>query len=136
MRMTRWIVLALLLAGLALTGCYYKRPDVEGMFAATSVGMTKDEVIEALKHPPTVVEDNQLLYLYDDPLNPVRLRYVLNEQDVVVEKYLETKQELAKKAQEQAASEQPIKPLAGEETRTYPGGPLPRFEKKPGVGGY
>jgi hypothetical protein len=136
MRMTRWIVLALLVAGPTLTGCYYTRPDIEGKFADTTVGMTKDEVIKALKHPPSRTEGNQIMFLYDDPLNSVRLRYVLNDQDVVVEKFLETKQELAKKAEELAAKEQATKAAPGEENRSYPGGPLPRFEKKPGVGGY
>jgi hypothetical protein len=136
MSIARLILPALIVAGLATSGCYYKRPDIEGKFASTEVGMSKEEVIQVIGHQPTFVDGNEMFFNYDDPTRAVRLRYVLNDQNVVVEKYLELKQELVKKAEEMAAQGQPIKPLPGEENRTYPGGPLPRFEKKPGVGGY
>jgi len=135
MRMTRWLFAAAVVAGIATSGCYYHRPNVEQMFADTYVGMTKDEVVKALGQP-TLTRDNELQYNYDDPLRPVRLRYILDEQSVVIEKFLETKPELAKRAEEELAQQPAIKPMPGEEKRTYPGGPLPRFEKKPGVGGY
>jgi len=135
MRIGQWIAVAMAVAGMAVAGCYYKRPNIERMFAGTTVGMTRDEVVRVFGRPTTML-DNEMLYLYDDPLNPVRLRYVLDEQGVVVEKFLETKTELAKRAEEELAQQPPVRPMPGEEKRTYPGGPLPRFERKPGVGGY
>jgi hypothetical protein len=136
MRVTRWIVVVLAVAVIASTGCHYKRPNIEGKFSQTEVGMTKDEVIKTLGHAPTIVTDTEMMYQYDDPLRPVRLRFVMNEQGVVVEKYLESKTELKKRADENDSMEPPTQAVPGDENRSYPGGPLPRFEKKPGVGGY
>jgi hypothetical protein len=136
MRVTRWMVPMLMVAVAASAGCHYQRPDIEGRFSKTAVGMTKDEVVEALGRSPTIVTDNEMMYQYDDPMNPVRLRYVMNDQGVVVEKYLETRKELAKRAEENAGKAPPTQVMPGEEDRTYPGGPLKRFEKKYGVGGY
>jgi hypothetical protein len=136
MRMTRWMVLVLAFAVVATAGCFYKRPNIEGKFSQTEVGMTKDEVIKVLGRSPTIVSDTEMMYQYDDPMDPVRLRFVLNDQGVVVEKYLETRKDLTRRAEEAALKGPPTQPTPGEENRSYPGGPLPRFEKKYGVGGY
>jgi hypothetical protein len=138
MRVSRGLLLVLAVAVVASAGCAYKRPNIEGRFAKTQVGMTKDEVIDILGRSPTVATDTDLMYQYDDPLRPVRLWYVLDEKGVVVEKYLENRKELTRRADENAGKAPPTQQISVEEkeNRSYPGGPLPRFEKKYGVGGY
>ena len=130
MHITRWIVAVVALAGLAAAGCWYHQPNLDEWYGKTSVGMSKDEIIKVLGQP-SVVLGNELFYLYDDPEAPARFRFVLNEKEFVVEKYVETKKELAKKAEETMGVVPPVERLPGEEGRVYPGGPLPRFEKKP-----
>lgn len=132
MHINRWIVALAAIAGLMAAGCWYQRPDFDKMYGQTAVGMSKDEIVKVLGEPYAVV-GNELFYIYDDPENPVRFRYILNEKALVVEKYFETKKELAKKAEETMGQVPPVETLPGEETRTYPGGPLPRFETKPGM---
>jgi hypothetical protein len=129
MRCSMWAMGLVLAAGLVLGGCYYKRPDIESNFGKIQLDMTKAQVVKLLGEP-TKIDSGEMYYIYDDPTNPVRLRIVLDENDVVVEKYYETKRELAEKA-EMAGKAPSVKPLPGEEKRIYPGGPLERFEKKP-----
>jgi hypothetical protein len=134
MRRSLWVLGGLAVALLAATGCqnknlFYKRPDIEGLYAKVTVDMTRADVIKICGEP-TVIRDSEMFYIYDDPTRPVRLRFVLDDQDVVVEKYYESKQELAKRAEVmrgQAPTTKPITP--GEEPRSYPGGPLDRFNK-------
>jgi outer membrane protein assembly factor BamE (lipoprotein component of BamABCDE complex) len=130
MRRSVWAVCLVLVAGVVLGGCYYKRPDIEGNFGKVQIDMTKAQVV-ALLGEPTKIDSSEMYYIYDDPKDPVRLRFVLDENDLVVEKYYETKRELAKKVEVPGGQLPSVKPLPGEEPRTYPGGPLDRFEKKP-----
>ncbi|MBM4017579.1 MAG: outer membrane protein assembly factor BamE [Planctomycetes bacterium] len=124
---------ALAAAGLALAGCFYRPPDTEGMYGRISVGMTRDEVVKALG-PPYVVLESEMFYIYDDPPNPVRFRFVLNDQGRVVAKYFESKKELAKRTEETKGEESTaITPPPPPNEPRYPGGPLPRFEKQPGM---
>ena len=140
----RWL-LAAEAALLLAAGCWYERPNLEERFAEIEVGMTKDEVIERLGEPTLVLGDtfladpddpsseqqvNELFYLYDDPLEPVRFRIVLAPDDRVVQKFYETKAELAKRAEEVKGEVPPVQLLPGEEPRAYPGGPLKPFEKR------
>ena len=130
MRANRRLVgLVLMLGVLLAAGCFYARPNIERWYAKTEVGMTKAEIVKILGNPTHMVE-SEMFYLYDDPKDPVRLRYVLNNENVVIAKYYETKQDLAKKAEETEGQILPPKPMPGEEERTYPGGPLDRFQKK------
>ena len=130
MRANRWLVGILLVGGLVAAGCFYHRANIERWYAKTAVGMTKVQIIKVLG-PPTNILENEMFYLYDDPKNPVRLRYVLDDKDVVVAKYYETKKDLARKAEETMGQVPP--PTPGEETGTYPGAPLERFQKKSGM---
>jgi hypothetical protein len=57
---------------------------------------------------------------------------VLDDKDLVVEKYYEPKREVLEKYEKKLGEPPSVKPLEGEESRTYPGGPLPQFEKRPG----
>jgi len=133
------------MAGLMLAGCWYQRPDLEQQFAHVEVGMTRDEVIEQLGQPTHVLGDtiladpddpqseqkvNELFYLFDDPDDPVRFRLVLDSRDVLIRKFYETKEELAKKAEAVKGEVPPAQLVPGEERRKYPGGPLKRFEEK------
>ena len=131
MRINQLCLAAGLLGMVVAAGCWYQRPDLEEMFEEIEVGMEKDEVIEELGQPTAVLE-SEMFYLYDDPDKPVRFRFVLDEKALVIEKYYETKEELAKRAEEVKGEIPPVEPLPGEEGRTYPGGPLKRFDKPPG----
>jgi hypothetical protein len=150
MRANRYVLAVLAAASLAATGCWYQRPELDDMYADVEIGMSKAEVIEALGQPTAVLGDtgagdapgavapedaNEMFYLYDDPLEPVRFRFVLNDKGVVIEKYYETKKELAKRAEETKGQVPPVEPLPGEEEpgRRYPGGALKRFETIPGM---
>ena len=134
MRMNRvLVVLALALASVTM-GCWYQRPNLDKMFGETQVGMNKDDIIELIGQPTTMIE-NEMFYIYDDPTEPVRFRFVLNDKNVVTEKYFESKKELAKKAEETIGQVPPTQKLPDDTQRTYPGGPLDKFSKKP-VGGY
>ena len=133
MRRMGW-VLGLAVIGLVAAGCgdknyFYKRPDIEGWYAEVGPGWTEAQV-EVLLGKPTRVVEHELFYIYDDPDQPVRLRFVLNNNGEVVEKYYETKEELAKKAEEMTS--QPPLPKKGENTEAYPGAPLERFTAPPG----
>lgn len=128
MRSKAWIFGWLVVGSLLGTGCYYERPDFDEMYADVVTGMDEDDVVEVLGKP-TVIIENEMMYLYDDPDEPVRMRFVLDEERIVIEKYMETKAELAKKAEETKGKYPPLEPMPGEEERTYPGGPLERFEK-------
>jgi hypothetical protein len=137
MRLNRWVWLTVVIGSLVGTGCnhdgtFYKRPDIEGLFAKITPGMSKAEVIEILGPNAYKIQDREMWYIYDDPEKPVRLRFVLDDQDIVVEKYYEPKREVLEKYEKQLGEPSSVKPLEGEEERTYPGGPLPKFEKKPG----
>jgi len=143
MRHYGWILAAVAAGGLLAAGCWYQRPDLEDMFADIDVGMTRADVIDHLGQPTHILGDsfladpndpdseqkvNELFYLYDDPLDPVRFRIVCDENDVVIRKFYETKEELAKKAEEVKGAIPPVQLVPGEEERQYPGGPLHRFE--------
>jgi outer membrane protein assembly factor BamE (lipoprotein component of BamABCDE complex) len=134
MRINRWAAGALVVACFVVMGCFYKAPKVDQKYDKISVGMTKAEVVKALGEP-SVVHENEMFYIYDDPKNPVRFRFVLNEQDVVVAKHFESKAELANKTAETKgqvpAGQTTAPPPTGEPK--YPGGPLKRFEKTPGA---
>jgi len=130
MRTERLLLIVLALAFVAAAGCWYQRPDSENWYKRVSLGMTKEEVIQKLGEP-TVILESEMFYVYDDPKNPVRFRFVLNDQDMVVAKYFESKKELAKKTEQTKGEEStaaPPPPPPGEPK--YPGGPLPQFEKK------
>lgn len=133
MRVNRLLGLALAASSALMVGCWYQRPNIEDMYGKVEVGMTKDEVIDTLGQPTTVIE-NDMFYLYDDPLDPVRLRFVLDEKAVVIEKYYEPKKDLARKAEETKGEIPPVEPLPTETEpgRPYVGGPLERFDKPPG----
>lgn len=137
MRLTRWVLLTVAIGSLLATGCktdniFYKRPDIEGMFAKITPGMSKAEAIQILGSNPYKIQDREMWYVYDDPEKPVRLRFVLDDQDLVVEKYYEPKREVLENYEKKLGEPSSVKPLEGEEGRTYPGGPLPKFEKKLG----
>lgn len=137
------ILAAVAASVLLVAGCWYQRPDLEEAFADIEVGMTRADVIDHLGQPTHILGDtiladpndpdseqkvNELFYLYDDPLDPVRFRIVCDENDVVIRKFYETKEELAKKAEEVKGTIPPIQLVPGEEEREYPGGPTKRFE--------
>jgi len=145
MRRYGWVLVTVALGSLLAAGCWYERPGLEEMFAEIEIGMTKDEVVEQLGQPTYVLGDtiladpndptteqqvNELFYLFDDPDDPVRFRLVLDENDMVLHKFYETKVELAKKAEAVKGEVPPVQLVPGEEERTYPGGPLERFEEK------
>ena len=135
MRMNRWVLLTAVIGGLLATGCktdniFYKRPPIEEMFAEVTPGMSQSEVFKILG-APTIIQASEMFYIYDDPPKPVRLRIVLDDKGVVLEKFYEPKADLARKYELKQGQPPTVKPLEGEEGRTYPGGPLPRFEKAP-----
>ena len=134
MRANWCVLVALAFGSLLVAGCWYKRPELEEMYADVGVGVSKDEVVEVLGQPTAIIE-SEMFYLYDDPVDPVRFRFVLDDKGMVVEKYYETKKDLAKKAEETKGEIPPVERLPGEEEpgRPYPGGPLKRFETIPGV---
>jgi hypothetical protein len=127
----RWVILVGAAAVLA-AGCWYQRPNFQKMYNRTEIGMTIEEVAKTLKRKPTMTLENEAFYIYDDPEEPVRMRFVLNDKQVVIAKFFENKWDLAKKTEETMGEIPVTQPLPGEEKRTYPGGPIPRFEKKPG----
>ena len=124
------LVVLVSVASLASAGCWYQRPPAEDWYEDVELGWTKDQVVEKLGRP-TVVLENEMMYLYDDPEDPIRLRFVLDDQKIVIEKYMETKEELLRRMEEQETKIPPIELAPGEEERTYPGGPVERFEKEP-----
>ncbi len=127
----RWSLVVLAVGCLGAAGCWYQRPDLEARYEVILVGMDEYDVVEELGEPTAVIE-NEMLYLYDDPDDPVRFRFVLDENGVVITRYFERKSDLAKRAEEVKGELPPVELLPGdEEGRPYPGAPLPRFEKKP-----
>jgi len=132
MRRNLWILGSLVVLGMAVGGCslFYHRNAVEEQFAEVVTGMDKADVLKILGRP-TAIHEHEIWYIYDDPDKPVRLRFVLDDKDIVVEKIYETKAELAKRAEEvEGAVPMNVTPLPGEENRSYPGGPLPEFEER------
>jgi hypothetical protein len=126
------LLLAVLAAvGLAATGCFYWPPRTEEWYAGVSVGMSKDKVIRALG-PPTAILESEMFYIYDDPKNPVRFRFVLNDEGLVIAKYYESKKDLAKRMEQTKGEESTATTPALTNEPKYPGAPLPGFEKKPG----
>jgi hypothetical protein len=121
-------------ACLGSAGCWYHRPDIEDWYDDVEIGWEKQQVVDKLGRP-TVLIENDMMYLYDDPENPIRLRFVLDEDGKVIEKYYESKEELAKRLEEAQRRVPPTELVPGEEQRGYPGAPLERFEKKPGEPG-
>jgi hypothetical protein len=127
----RWSLVVLAVGCLGAAGCWYQRPDLEARYEVILVGMDEYDVVEELGEPTAVIE-NEMFYLYDDPDDPVRFRFVLDENGVVITRYFERKSDLAKRAEEVKGEFPPVELLPGdEEGRPYPGAPLPRFEKKP-----
>ena len=136
MRSNVWMAALVAAACLGSTGCWYQRPDIEDWYEDVKIGWEKQQVVDKLGRP-TVLIENDMMYLYDDPENPVRLRFVLDEDEKVIEKYYESKEELAKRLEEARRRVPPVELVPGEEPRGYPGAPMERFEKKPGEpGGY
>jgi len=136
MRSNAWLAALVAAACLGSTGCWYQRPDIEDWYEDVEIGWEKQQVVDKLGRP-TVLIENDMMYLYDDPENPVRLRFVLDEDEKVIEKYYESKEELAKRLEEARRRVPPVELVPGEEPRGYPGAPMERFEKKPGEpGGY
>jgi len=130
MRTDRLLTMVLALALLGAAGCWYHPPDCESWYKRVSLGMTRDEVIKKLGEP-TVILESEMFYIYDDPKNPVRFRFIMNDQNMVVAKYYESKKDLAKKTEQTKGEESTAvapPPPSGEPK--YPGGPLPQFEKK------
>ena len=125
------LLLVALAVAWATTGCFYWPPRTEEWYAGVSVGMSKDEVIKVLG-PPTATLASEMFYIYDDPKDPVRFRFVLNDEGLVIAKYYESKKDVAKRT-EQAKGEESTATIPSLPSEPkYPGGPLPRFEKKPG----
>jgi outer membrane protein assembly factor BamE (lipoprotein component of BamABCDE complex) len=124
------MVAAAAVAAAWAAGCQYQKPPLEEWYGEVVTGMDRGDVIEILGEPTAVIE-GEMFYIYDDPDDPARFRFVLNEEDIVVEKYLEWKEDLYRKAEETMgeAPPEPRLPAETEET-TYPGGPLPKFETK------
>ena len=79
-------------------------PGYAGKYKKIELGMTKEEVVKKLGDP-TVILEGEMFYIYDDPKNPVRFRFVLNDQDTVVAKYYESKKDLAKKTEQTKGEE-------------------------------
>ncbi len=129
--MYRWVIACVAVSVLASSGCYYKRPDIEQMYAKVAVGESREGVVKDLGEP-TLTQQSEMFYIYDDPEKPVRLRFVLDDKEIVVAKYIESKKDLAKKAEETQGNVPPIQALPGEEPRAYPGGPIGKFQAKPG----
>jgi outer membrane protein assembly factor BamE (lipoprotein component of BamABCDE complex) len=130
MRTDRLLTMILALACFGAAGCWYHSPATENWYKRVELGMTKDDVIKKLGEP-TVILESEMFYIYDDPKNPVRFRFILNDQNTVIAKYYESKKNLAKsteqtKGEESTAVSPP--PMPGEPK--YPGGPLQQFEKK------
>jgi len=125
------LLAALAAAGLAATGCFYWPPRTEEWYAGVSVGMSKDEVIKALG-PPTATLASEMFYIYDDPKDPVRFRFILNDEGLVIAKYYESKKDLAKRTEQTKGEESTATTPSPPGEPKYPGAPLPRFEKKPG----
>jgi hypothetical protein len=126
------LLLAVLAAvGLAAMGCWYRPPKTEEWYAGVSVGMSKDEVIKVLG-PPTATLASEMFYIYDDPKDPVRFRFILNDEGLVIAKYYESKKDLAKRTEQTKGEESTAATPSLPSEPKYPGGPLPRFEKKPG----
>jgi len=134
MRSNAWMAALVAAACLGSTGCWYQRPDIEDWYEDVEIGWEKQQVVDKLGRP-TVLIENDMMYLYDDPENPVRLRFVLDEDEKVIEKYYESKEELAKRLEEARRRVPPVELVPGEEKRGYPGAPLERFEEKPGEPG-
>ena len=150
MRVNRYVLAVLAVWSLAATSCWYQRPGLEDMYADVEVGMSQAEVVELLGDPTAILSSSaqadpddpasdrpvsEMFYIYDDPLEPVRFRFVLDDKAFVVEKYYETKEELAKRAEETKGQVPPVERLPGEAEpgRRYPGGALKRFETIPGM---
>ena len=130
MRTDRLLIVVLALGCFAAAGCWYQPPDTDGMYKRISLSMTKEEVVKKLGEP-TVILESEMFYIYDDPKNPVRFRFVLNDQNVVVAKYFESKKDLAKKTEQTKGEESTaVTPPPPPGETKYPGGPLPKFEKK------
>ena len=131
MRSNVWMAALVAAACLGSAGCWYQRPDIEDFYEDVEIGWEKQQVVDKLGRP-TVLIENDMMYLYDDPQNPIRLRFVLDEDGKVVEKYYESKEELAKRLEEAQRRVPPVELVPGEEQRAFPGAPMERFEKKPG----
>jgi outer membrane protein assembly factor BamE (lipoprotein component of BamABCDE complex) len=131
MRTDRLLIIILAAACFAAAGCWYQRPNTEGKYKKIELGMTKEDVVKKLGDP-TVILEGEMFYIYDDPKNPVRFRFVLNDQETVVAKYYESKKDLAKKTEQTKGEESTAvtPPAPAQAESKYPGGPLPRFEKK------
>ena len=134
MRSNAWMAALVAAACLGSTGCWYQRPDIEDWYEDVEIGWEKQQVVDKLGRP-TVLIENDMMYLYDDPENPIRLRFVLDEDEKVIEKYYESREELAKRLEEARRQIPPVELVPGEEPRGFPGAPLDRFEKKPGEPG-
>ena len=129
MRTDRLLVIVLTLACFGAAGCWSHPPDTEGWYKKVELGMTKDEVIKKLGDP-TVILESEMFYIYDDPQNPVRFRFVLNDDNAVIAKFYESKKDLAKKTEQTKGEESTaVAPPPPAESK-YPGSPLPKFEKK------
>jgi len=131
MRTERLLIIVLALAGFAAAGCWYQRPSTETWYKKVELGMTREEVIKKLGEP-TVILESEMFYIYDDPKNPVRFRFILDDQDMLIAKYYELKKDLAKKTEQTKGEESTaVSPPPPPSTDAkYPGGPLPKFEKK------
>ncbi len=130
MRRAVGLAVTLVLVAAAVTGCHYRKPPLREWYDQVELGMTREQVIEELGDP-TVSYEREMMYLYDDPDDPARFRFVLSAEDEVVERYFETKEELCQKAEEIQEQLVPPPTVPGEdEPRAYPGGPLPQFNPK------
>jgi outer membrane protein assembly factor BamE (lipoprotein component of BamABCDE complex) len=126
-RLAGWVLAGCFLAA----GCHYKKPALNEWYDQVVVDMDRQDVIAILGRP-TIETENEMMYLYDDPEDPARFRFVLDDRKVVIAKYYETKDDLAARAKEVKARKRPVEQAEGEEPgRPYPGGPLPGFETKP-----
>ena len=132
MRRQIWLIGVLAAVGLT-AGCsttwnpFYKCPNVEPKFAKVMTGMEKDEVIKILGKPTSTV-GHEMWYIYDDPSEPVRMRFVLDDSGAVAEKYYETKASLQDQMKQQAEGRVAPEAAPGEEPRKYPGGPMQQFQ--------
>ena len=70
MRSTRWVIGCLAIVVLAMAaGCWYQRPNFQDKYEDIKIGMTKEKVIKKLGQP-TVTFENEMFYVYDDPMKP------------------------------------------------------------------
>ena len=115
----------------AMSGCWSIRGNViqgpgeelREKFNEVVEGMDQQDVISIMGQP-TQIEENILIYKYDDPWNEALIRFVLDADKIVIGKHYETAEDLSKKG----PAERKVEGAEGEKDKeAYPGAALPRF---------